>query len=119
MSPSQSRLTDFFRKYQPKAPPKKILLKLSGTGGLLAEQDADGKINLFVDINGRQKLISILNGTQFKAIDAIPPLELSPNKLKTILPKVAPNDILLLNEALLKLYREKTEKNTSKVSELF
>jgi hypothetical protein len=78
-------------------------------GGILAEQDAEGKIYLFIDINGRQKLIAILDMAQFKAINAIPPLELSLNKLKIILPKVPPEGLLILNEALLKLYREKKE----------
>jgi len=118
MSLPQAKLTDFFRKFQPKAPPKKILLKTSGAGGILAEQDVGGKINLFIDINGRQKLISILSTAQFKAINAITPLELSPNKLKAILQKVSPEDILLLNEALLKLYRERKEDAASNFFEL-
>lgn len=105
----QAKLTDFFRKFQPKAPSNKILLKTSGAGGILAEQDAGGKIHLFIDINGRQKLISILSAAQFKAINAISVLELSPNKLRAILQKTSPEDILLLNEALLKLYRERKE----------
>jgi len=115
MRAQQSKLTDFITKFQPKALPKKVLLKSSGIRGLLAEQIEEGRINLFVESGGRQKLIAILDAEQYKALTSIPILELCPNRLGEILPKVAQQDILLLNEGLIKIYRERESESSAKI----
>ena len=108
MKNKQVKLTKFFKKPKLKATPRKILLKISGVKGLIAEQIEGGKINLFIEDHGRQRLISILEIAQFKAIISIPQLELSPKRLAEILPDIPQKSILLLNEAMLVMFREST-----------
>ncbi len=116
MKHAQKKLTDFYKKYQPKAPPKKVLLKTGGIGGILAEQIDGGNINLLVEYRGVQKLIAILKGDQFKALMEIPLDDLSPYKLREIMPKVGKIDLLLLNEAMLKFHREKRDDLSATIS---
>ncbi|MFX1295116.1 MAG: hypothetical protein ACFFD2_09730 [Promethearchaeota archaeon] len=105
----QSKLTEYFKDIQPKEPPKKILLKSSGVGGIIAEQIDEGKVHLLIEHIGRQKLIAIIAAEVFMKLQAIPVSDLSPKTLKMILPKVSDNNILLLNEAMIKFYREKNK----------
>jgi len=115
MRERQSQLTDFITKLRVKTPPKKVLLKSSGIRGMLAEQIEGGKINLFIESNGRQKLITILDAEQYKALTSIPIAELSPNRLSEILPKISQQDIFLLNEGLIKIYRERAGESSAKI----
>lgn len=103
----QTLLTDFLKKFQSIAPPKKVLLKGSGTAGLLVEQMDDTRINLLVNENGRQKFIAVLNLEEYKSLVAIPIAKLCPEALNIILPNIAEDNILLLNEAMIKFWRER------------
>ena len=118
MKEKQSKITDFFKKFQHKAPPRKVLLRTSGVKGILAEQGDGGKIRLLVEDHGRHKLIATLDIAQYKEMIGISPLELSPNKLKGILPKMPDQSIFLLNEALINLYRERKGDLAGKAFEL-
>ena len=107
----QARLTDFFRQPQQCVPPKKVLLKGGEIRKILAEVRNGKKIHLHVEQNGRQNLIAILERSQFDALLAVPPANLSLDRLREVLPDVPEDALLLLNGALLELYRERGLKN--------
>lgn len=107
----QTKLTAFLQVPKAPEPPKRMLLKSSGIKGMQAELSEEGKVTLTVEHRGMQRLIAILTSDQFKALMAIPPMDLSPKALQAFLPKIPETHIFLLNEALLKIYREAQQKN--------
>ncbi|MHC1592371.1 MAG: hypothetical protein ACXQS8_09810 [Candidatus Helarchaeales archaeon] len=108
--PSKNKnLLDFLKE---PVPPREISLpKKSRIKDVFINSD-EKDLYLHVKENGLKQLICKINKNQFLKIQALG-MELSPQKLKEILPNVEEKNLLLICEALIGLMRKKKETRRS------